>query len=48
MVEKLIAQTIAEIAARERTQAVEEGDYVWALICAVLEQRAREAAALRP
>ncbi len=40
-----IAEAIAVIAERERDLAVEEGDYVLALICAFVEYQAREAAA---
>lgn len=39
-----IARTIAEIAERERAEAISEGDYVWALICALVQQRSREVA----
>lgn len=42
-----VAEALAEIAERERTLAVEEGDYVWAFLCALVEQHAREAAEAR-
>jgi len=42
MSEHPVAETVAEIAGRERKVAVKEGDYVWALICAVVERQARE------
>jgi hypothetical protein len=35
------AELVEQIAERERKAAVKEGDYVWALICAVVEQQAR-------
>lgn len=38
-----IAAAVAEIAERERKLAVSEGDYVWALICAIVEGQARQA-----
>ena len=44
MIAKPIAEIIVEIAARERKLAVQEGEYVWAFICAVVEQHAMEAA----
>jgi hypothetical protein len=47
MARNKIAETIAEIVERERIIAVDEGDYVWALICAVVEHHAREAAESR-
>jgi hypothetical protein len=41
MTADLVAQTVAEIAERERRAAVEHGDYVWALVCAFIENQAR-------
>ena len=35
-----IAKTIAEIAEQERVRAVRAGDYVWALFCAMVEEKA--------
>ncbi len=45
MSRNVIAETIAEVAERERMLAVEEGEYVWAFICAVVELHAKEAMA---
>jgi hypothetical protein len=44
MTDNPLAQTIAEIAERERREAVREGDYVWAILCAIVEGHARQAA----
>jgi hypothetical protein len=41
MPEHPIAEVVAEIAEQERKAAVREGDYLWALICAVVEHQAR-------
>ncbi|MGP8132468.1 MAG: hypothetical protein ACLQC0_07370 [Thermoplasmata archaeon] len=35
------AQLIQQIAERERKAAVRDGDYVWALVCAIVEVQAR-------
>jgi hypothetical protein len=40
----LLAQTVAEIAERERRVAVKERDYLRALICAIVEDQARQVA----
>ena len=42
-----LAELVEEIAERERRAAVEDGDYVWAFICAVIECEAGEMARLR-
>jgi hypothetical protein len=34
------AELIEQIAEKERRAAVKDGDYVWALICAVVEHEA--------
>lgn len=44
MITNPLAEVVAEIAERERKMAVREGDYVWALICAIVEGQARLAA----
>lgn len=36
-----LVETLAQIARRERIHAVEDGDYLWAVAIAVLENQAR-------
>jgi hypothetical protein len=38
-----LLQTVAQIAEHERKAAVMEGDYVWAIICAIVEGHALRA-----
>jgi hypothetical protein len=40
MVASAVAKTIAEIAEHERVRAVRSGDYVWAIVCALVEEQA--------
>lgn len=43
-----VLETLAEIAQRERKSAVREGDYGWALLSAIVESWATNAAQERP
>lgn len=43
MTDHPLADLVEQIAERERKAAVQAGDYVWAVICAVVEQQARDA-----
>ena len=36
-----VAEVVADIAERERILAVADGNYVWAIICALVEYNAR-------